>query len=175
MNAGILVFLLAAAPLQSAEDVYRKDYTEATEIRALTYPIQQAERCLTFITLGYLFLLVLLEILLRKRALAIVAVLLILDGPSLASPQVWVSMPMNLLIDGALLFVLFRYGWLSSLVSHLVIPVFMYPMTFDTTAWYSSAGYVYLAVVAAITLYGFRTSLGGRPLVNLPGFELLHP
>lgn len=124
-----------------------------------------------FLSLGYLFLLVLLEILLRKQLLAVVVLLLVLDGPYLASPEVWVRLPMNLLIDAAVLFLLFRSGLLSCIVAISIVSVFFYPMTFDTSAWFSSIRYAYLGVVAAITLYGFRTSLGGRPLVNLSRFE----
>jgi hypothetical protein len=33
------------------------------------------------------------------------------------------------------------------------------------SAWYSSYGFAALAIFAAIVLYAFRTSLGGRPLL----------
>jgi protein-S-isoprenylcysteine O-methyltransferase Ste14 len=36
------------------------------------------------------------------------------------------------------------------------------PMTLQTSGWYASAGYVSLAIVGAIALYGFWTALGGR-------------
>jgi hypothetical protein len=37
--------------------------------------------------------------------------------------------------------------------------------TLDASAWYAGYGYAVLAVFAAIVLYAFRTSLGGRPLL----------
>jgi hypothetical protein len=43
----------------------------------------------------------------------------------------------------------------------------MFPITLDTSAWYSGIGYVGLTVLAAVLLYGFRTSLGSRRVFNL--------
>jgi hypothetical protein len=39
------------------------------------------------------------------------------------------------------------------------------PITLDASAWYAPYGYAALAIIAAIVLYAFRTSLGGRPLL----------
>jgi hypothetical protein len=41
-----------------------------------------------------------------------------------------------------------------------------FPITLDVSAWYSGTGYAALAVFAAIVLYSFRTSLGGRSLLS---------
>ena len=41
------------------------------------------------------------------------------------------------------------------------------PIAFQPSAWYFSAGLFGLAIIAAITLYGFRTSLGSRRLLNV--------
>jgi hypothetical protein len=38
------------------------------------------------------------------------------------------------------------------------------PATLDSSAWHAGYGYVTVAVVAALAFYGFRTSLGGRPV-----------
>jgi hypothetical protein len=43
-----------------------------------------------------------------------------------------------------------------------------YPITFDTSAWYAGGGYFALALVAAVALYGFRTALGSRRILDLP-------
>ncbi|MBI4471876.1 MAG: tetratricopeptide repeat protein [Acidobacteria bacterium] len=50
MNTALLVLVLSAAALQTADEIYRKDYAEATEIRGIADPIQQADRCLAFLT-----------------------------------------------------------------------------------------------------------------------------
>ena len=44
-------------------------------------------------------------------------------------------------------------------------------MTFTTPAWYSGIGFAALFVVLAVTLYGFRMSLGNRPLFDSAGVE----
>ena len=41
-----------------------------------------------------------------------------------------------------------------------------YPVTFDTSAWHAPAGFAVLALIAALALFGFRTSLGGRRLLD---------
>ena len=40
------------------------------------------------------------------------------------------------------------------------------PMTLQSSAWYSTVGYVPLGIVGAIAVYGFRTALGGRPVLG---------
>jgi hypothetical protein len=40
------------------------------------------------------------------------------------------------------------------------------PMTLQSSAWYSSAGYVPLGIVGAIAVYGFKTAMGGRPVLD---------
>jgi len=38
------------------------------------------------------------------------------------------------------------------------------PLTLDVTAWYASRGWPVLLAVAALAVYGFHTSLGGKPM-----------
>jgi len=40
-----------------------------------------------------------------------------------------------------------------------------FPLTLDASAWYSHAGFAALAIFAAVVLYAFRYSLGGRSLL----------
>jgi len=37
------------------------------------------------------------------------------------------------------------------------------PLTFDASLWWAPRGFVALAVVAAIGVYGFRTALASKP------------
>jgi serine/threonine-protein kinase len=59
--------------------------------------------------------------------------------------------------------VFFRLGVLSFMVvlglTGLLLPV---PATIDTAAWYAGPTWVFLAVFAAVVVYGFIVSLGGR-------------
>jgi hypothetical protein len=43
---------------------------------------------------------------------------------------------------------------------------FMVPLTFRSV-WYAPVTYVVLFLVAAIALYGFKASLGGRRLIEI--------
>ena len=68
--------------------------------------------------------------------------------------------------------VLKRYGLVAAIAMTFVWRIFVdFQMTFQASAWYAGYGYAALAVVAAIVLHGFRTSLGGRPLLNAPGVD----
>jgi hypothetical protein len=39
-------------------------------------------------------------------------------------------------------------------------------MTLQTSAWYANVGYVSLAIVGAIAVYGFKAALAGRPILK---------
>jgi serine/threonine protein kinase len=42
-----------------------------------------------------------------------------------------------------------------------------FPMTFQTSAWYSGIGFAGLLWIFTLTLYGFWTSVAGQPLLNI--------
>jgi len=42
-----------------------------------------------------------------------------------------------------------------------------FPLTLHASAWYAGYGYAALAIVGAIALYGFKTSLGGQKLIGV--------
>ena len=42
------------------------------------------------------------------------------------------------------------------------------PFTTDFSAWYGLSSWVLVALIAAAALWGFRTSLGGRRLIEVP-------
>ena len=73
-----------------------------------------------------------------------------------------------------IIFILKRFGVVSLAATFFVDSILDYPsipMTFQPSAWYSSTGYAALIVIAAICLFAFRTSLGGRPLLDPLGSE----
>ncbi len=73
--------------------------------------------------------------------------------PGLRSDTLWVLVVMRYgLVSGALC--LFVYELLRS-----------YPVTLDASTWCSGYGFAALAILAAIVLYAFRFSLGGRPFL----------
>jgi serine/threonine protein kinase len=63
-------------------------------------------------------------------------------------------------------FVLIRFGLIALAIYYLSVSLFyQFPITLDASAWYSGYGFAALAIFAAIVLYAFRYSLGGRPLI----------
>ena len=60
--------------------------------------------------------------------------------------------------------VFFRFGWLPIVVSTLCTDVlFGFPLTTDLSAWYAHATILVSAFCLALTIYGFKVSLAGRP------------
>ena len=65
-----------------------------------------------------------------------------------------------------------RFGLLSLCIGVFALGITLdFPITLQTSAWYSAHGYAAVAVVLAIALYGFRTCLGSRPLLDLAAVE----
>jgi hypothetical protein len=63
-------------------------------------------------------------------------------------------------------FILMRFGLMAFAFSIAAFELcFKFPLTLDTSAYYSGYGYVILAVLAAIVFVAFRKSLGGRSLI----------
>ena len=61
---------------------------------------------------------------------------------------------------------LIRFGVLAAIIVLFADAVInKIPMFWNPSAWYSDYGYAAVAILAAIVLYAFRTSLGGRPLL----------
>jgi|RhiMethySRZTD1v2_1073278.scaffolds.fasta_scaffold977132_1 hypothetical protein len=119
-------------------------------------------------SLGYVFLLFLFRTLLRNDRLALAAAVLVVGTIyqlQILSVLPWLVWMIALNVAALLYLVLFRGGLVAVVVMNLVNGMFFwYPITFSTSAWYSGIGFAVLAVVAALTLYGFRTSLGSRTL-----------
>jgi len=111
-------------------------------------------------------LFVFLRLLLRKDWLAGAVWGLLVTAALCASAETpAVFVPVAAIAVAALLWAITRFGLVSAVVGMSVHYYFWnYPMTFAPTQWYSGIGYMALVVVAAITLYGFQTSLGGRRL-----------
>jgi hypothetical protein len=60
-------------------------------------------------------------------------------------------------------YALMRFGFIAAFVLQLTATIIV-ALTLNTSAWYSHASFAALAIFAAIVLYAFRYSLGGRPL-----------
>jgi hypothetical protein len=111
-----------------------------------------------------LFLLLLLYILLRSERLAALA-LWALAALALGLTKEAPAVPFAALSAFMAVWVLYRYGLLAyvSATFFLHLNIF-YPVTSDLSAWYAGDFLPALVVSLAVAVYGFRVSLGGRPL-----------
>jgi hypothetical protein len=82
------------------------------------------------------------------------------------------GIPFAFVVAFLAVFCLHRYGLLATAAAlfftHLNI---FYPVTSDFTAWYAADFTLALVVSLALAVYGFRTSLAGRPLLRARLFE----
>jgi protein kinase-like protein len=117
----------------------------------------------------FLFLLFFLHSLLRNwwvAAIVFVFVLALPDTLTIPTRSLWYVGGVSLIFYAVFLFLLWRFGLVALILALFTYQVFMrYPMTFDTSIWYSGIGLAALVVVGAIAIYGFWTSLGDRPLL----------
>jgi hypothetical protein len=125
-------------------------------------------------SIALLFFLFLLRVLLRSEWAAALAFVFVSLAESLGNPT---GAPMFVIAFGFLaygltLFVLWRVGICAIVTAIFVNGVLRnFPVTLQPSAWYSSQGYVALVVIGALTLYAFKTSLGGQPILSKAGFD----
>jgi serine/threonine-protein kinase len=78
----------------------------------------------------------------------------------------------TVLFVGLMIVCLMRFGLLGSFAMAFVDQVFrLYPITWQPSAWYSTATYAALISVAAVVAYSFKISLGGRRILDTLGSE----
>ncbi len=116
--------------------------------------------------LAILFVLFLLRALLRKEwAAAVAFVLFFTVFGAAGSPSAPVALVIGLIMNGLTVFLLIRFGLLA-LVAAFVFGEFLefFPLTTQGSAWYAGISLAGILLMAAVALYGFYTSLGGRPV-----------
>jgi hypothetical protein len=121
-----------------------------------------------------LFFFLFLRTLLRKDWLAGLVWILVFALPDpiqLAAAGVWLALIPNIAMAVLLLFVQMRFGLVALTTSSVVFGMSGFiPMTLDAS-WYAGYGYATLLLIAALAFYGFRTSLGGRPLLTFSAID----
>jgi serine/threonine-protein kinase len=112
-----------------------------------------------------LMLFLILRAVLRKQRPAAVVLFLVFTaffGLGNEHGVYWLVVP---LLVGSGIFLLVRFGlWatVAGLFAAIVLDTF--PVTLDFSAWYIGASLTALATIAGLAVYGFYTSLAGRPL-----------
>jgi serine/threonine-protein kinase len=116
--------------------------------------------------LFYVLILVILRLVLRRTWLAVAAFFVLGIGafwPAYSSPAVQAIF--TLLSGGVFIGVLFRYGFLSVVVSWSVSFLLVcIPITYQVSSWIFGGTVMALAMVFGLAIYGLRIALAGRPL-----------
>jgi hypothetical protein len=120
---------------------------------------------------------VLLRLLLKRPALSRPAALVLLVAlffPYAGHPVA--DLLVTTAILGLWLIALIRYGFLAGAAASAVAYLLnSHPLTLDPTAWYAPGAAIPLLAVAALALYGFKTSLAGNPALPSEWLNLDRP
>ncbi len=114
--------------------------------------------------IALLFVLFLFRVLLRKEWAAAVAWALLFAflAPLGDTPVAVVG---ALIFSSLAVFVMIRFGLLALVTNFVVFNILQsFPLTTQGSAWYSGISLTGILLMAAIALYAFYTSLGGRPV-----------
>ena len=117
---------------------------------------------------GYTMLLVLLRFVVRRQwaVYALIAgfmLVVFLSAPAGTSPAVAFQVILPLAVVGAQLWALLRLGMLAMVAGQFSLMVLrISPLTTDLSAWYATDALLAMAIVLAVAIYGFRTTLGSR-------------
>jgi serine/threonine-protein kinase len=119
-----------------------------------------------FWALAIFFLLFLLRLVLRKEWLAATAVVAMFVALELAKSETpLVDSGFFILAYSSVVFVLTRFGLVAYTTAFFVLNMLTsQPITRHLSAWYAPSGILVIAVVTALAIYGFRTTLEGRPV-----------
>ena len=125
------------------------------------------------VTMGILLLLIVFQALLRREWAAAITVTLLLGaqvvlgiGAEAPNPLGWfLYVGYGLLSPASSVFVLLREGFLCAVVMALVQNLLISaPLTLAAGDWYAGTSLFYLAVMAALALFGFWAARAGEPL-----------
>ena len=116
--------------------------------------------------LGFLTLIVLSQVLLRRRWLAVglsgLLMFLLLGG--LSGENFAIDVPVAIVLTTLFLFVAVRFGILAFTIALFVGQLLINdPLTLDLSRWYAARGLVFVGLILALAVWAFRTSLGGKP------------
>ncbi|HTS11861.1 MAG TPA: serine/threonine-protein kinase [Candidatus Limnocylindrales bacterium] len=115
--------------------------------------------------LAFFFLLFLFRLLLRREWLAGAAATILIAIPSVFSEHPWLNVTATVIFFGIAIAVLIRFGFLSLLVGLTLNNVLeAYPVTAHWSAWYAQPTIFVFSLLAALAVFSFYASLGGKPV-----------
>jgi hypothetical protein len=124
-------------------------------------------------TLIFFFLIFLLRAVLRNQWLAGAGFVVIYTViQSLRSDYPRVELPFLVVVYGIAAIVVVRFGLVALAAGIFVVDLLAnLPATANFSAWYASGPIFALVVVAALAVWGFHTSLAGRPIFSQELFD----
>ncbi len=118
-------------------------------------------------TLFFFLLILILRALLRNQWLAGAAYVILWSATNLSAHNLLVNLTVSVLLYTAFAYVMLRWGLLATAVGVFVVSVLgNTPYTTQSQAWYFDDQLFMLAVVAALSVWAFRTAIGGRRLLK---------
>jgi hypothetical protein len=122
--------------------------------------------------LSFVSLLVLAQLIFRKRWLAIAVWGFILFVILLPGQNLYLELPTIALETLILLIAMTRFGLLGFAVTQFFnLTLTAFSQAFDFSHWYSVRSWLALLVCLALALYGFRRALGGKPILSALALE----
>jgi serine/threonine-protein kinase len=144
-------------------------------VRHVAFMLLDQVRFLTLYTLVILFIVVVFRAFFRRQSVAVALAWLVFSvGWADAAGTGSIALPLlaSGLVASVVLYVLLRWGLLASTVNGAVFGWLSgAPLTLDPTLWYAGRSFLVLAACAALAIYGFVVSLGGKPMFGRPLFE----
>ena len=116
-------------------------------------------RCLVIMTV-----LVLSQVLLRRKSLAVALTGLLLVILSLSGENLALEIPTGIVMAMLTIFVAVRHGILALAVYFFVVIILHEsPVALDFSRWYAGSSLVLIGFLLALAVYAFHVSLGGKP------------
>ncbi len=121
-----------------------------------------------FSSLTILFLFFLVRAVVRNYWASILVIGLLLTLINLGRKNVIAETIGAVLLAALGLLALLRFGLLALIAAVSVQNMLqVFPVALDPSRWYFARGFVPAMIVLALMIYGFRTSLGGRPVFSV--------
>jgi hypothetical protein len=166
----VLVRAVAAVSSFGAQPEYPGDIETLLGLRTTVGVVLDEAPYAIRNALLYFFLLFVLRVLLRRQwpaVLTFTAFFTVLNA--LGNDDPWLGGVLGLFYFGSSALVILRWGLLpftfGGFVSSLLFDI---PATFDTSAWFFGNMLFLLAILAGLSVWGFSTSIRGRPWSREP-------
>jgi predicted Ser/Thr protein kinase len=124
------------------------------------------------VTLGFASLLILAQLIFRKRWLAMGVCGLVLFVVLLPGQNLFLEAPTIALEVMIYLIAMARFGLLGlAFTQFFTVVLTIFSQAFDFSHWYSARSWFALLVCLVLALYGFRRALGGKPILSALALE----